>query len=223
MAVSHQDTVMRARYTLRFAGGLAGLALPACGSGDLLLPSSGVPSELRLVSGDLQQAEAGSPLPDPLVVAAVDGSGRPVQGSSILFRFELSSDGGQVNPDTVQTDEAGRATAQVRLGSEVGAHPVEAIVVDGPTGLRVRFLLTALQPDPGPTGGGGGGGDDGGKGGGGNDDGGGTFDGGGGGGGGGGGVDGGGGGGNDDGGGKDKGHKGKGGKDGNKDKGGKGD
>jgi hypothetical protein len=208
---------MRARFTLRLAGGLAALALPACGGGDLLLPSSGVPAELRLVSGDLQQAEAGSPLPDPLVVAAVDGNGRPVQGSSILFRFELSSDGGQVNPDTVLTNEEGRATAQVRLGSEVGAHPVEAVVVDGPTGLRVRFLLTALQPDRGPTGGGGdggggGGGDDGGNGGG-NDDGGGTFDGGGGGGGTGG-VDGGGGGGNDDGSGKEKGHKGKGGKDG---------
>ena len=221
---------MRARCTLLLLAGLAGLTLPACGGGDLLLPSSGVPAELRLVSGDLQQAEAGSQLPAPLVVAAVDGSGRPVQGSSILFRFELSSDGGQVNPDTVQTDEVGRATAQVRLGSEVGAHPVEAIVVDGPTGLRVRFLLTALQPDPGPTGGGGGGGDDDGNGGnggggnggggngGGNDDGG-TFDGGGGGGGGGGsgGVDGGGGGGNDDGGGKGKGEKG-----GNKGKGGKG-
>ncbi|HEU5041547.1 MAG TPA: hypothetical protein VFT84_12030 [Gemmatimonadales bacterium] len=183
-------------------GSLTALLLLACGGDDLLLPSSGTPAELRLVSGDLQQAEAGSPLPDPLIVAAVDAKGRPVEGSRILFRFELDTDGGQVNPDTVQTDASGQATAEVRLGSEVGAHPVEAIVVDGPTGLRVRFLLTALQPEP--VGGGGGGGSGSGGNGGGNDDGGGVDDGGGGGGGGGD-VDGGGGDGNDDGGG-DGGH-----------------
>lgn len=221
------------------AGALGGIILSACGGGDLLLPSSGEPAELRLISGDLQQAEAGAPLPDPLVVAALDANGRPVQGSRILFRFQLDPEGGALNPDTVRTDEAGRATAEVRLGTEVGAHPVEAIVVDGPTGLSVRFLLTALQPPPGPTGGGGGGGggdgeggdgdgggggDDGsggsgggGDGGGGDDDDGGGDDGGGGSGG----VDDGGGNGNDDDGGDD-GEKDEDGKGGNKGKGGKG-
>jgi hypothetical protein len=121
------------------------LLLAACGGGDLLLP--GGPALLRLVSGDLQEAEAGARLPNPLVVAVEDATGRPVSGSRILFRFELASDGGEVNPDTVQTDSTGQATATVRLGDDPGAHPVEATVVDA-TGLRVRFILTALTPEP---------------------------------------------------------------------------
>lgn len=184
----------------RILGGLACLPLAACGGGDLLLPSSAAPAELRAVSGDLQQGEAGTQLPEPLVVLAVDANGRPVAGSSILFRFERDGDGGEVNPNTVETDESGLATATVRLGDEPGGHPVEAMVVDGPGGLRVRFLLTALAPTP-PGGGGGGGGGGG--------NGGGFDDGGGGGGGGGGGeVDGGGGGDDSGGGGKGKGGKG---------------
>jgi hypothetical protein len=139
--------------------GLGSLSLFACGGGDLLLPGSTAPAELRLVSGDLQQAQTGAKLPDPLVVEAVDAKGRPVAGSRVLFRFEVSAEGGEVSPDTAQTNESGRAAAQVRLGAEPGGHPVEAVVVDGPTGLRVRFLLTAVARTPG---GGGGGGEDGG-------------------------------------------------------------
>jgi len=125
-------------------GGLASSFLLACGGEDLLLPSSAAPAELRVVSGDLQQAQTGARLPDPLVVEATDAHGRPVVGSRIHFRFEVASDGGQVTPDTARTDESGRATAEVRLGTAVGSHPVEASVLDGPSNLRVRFQLTAL-------------------------------------------------------------------------------
>jgi hypothetical protein len=125
------------------------LAVAACGGGDLLLPTSTTPAQLRLVSGDLQQAQTGTTLPDPLVVEALDAGGRPVVGSRILFRLEVDRAGAKVNPDTAQTDESGRATAEVRLG-EPGGHPVEAVVVDAPTGLRVRFLLTAIAPAPAP-------------------------------------------------------------------------
>jgi hypothetical protein len=140
-------------------GGLAFFSSLGCGGGDLLLPSSGAPAELRLVSGDLQQAQTGTTLPDPLVVEALDDRGRPVAGSRILFRFEVDRAGAEVSPDTAQTNESGQAAAQVRLGGEPGGHPVEAMVVDGPTGLRVRFLLTAVAPTPGGGGGDGDGGD----------------------------------------------------------------
>ena len=196
---------------------LASATLPGCGATDLLLP--GQPATVRAVSGDLQEGETGQRLPKPLVIAVADPTGRPVAGSRIVFRFELANDGGQVNPDTVQTDDQGKATATVRLGEDPGAHPVEAIVVDA-TGLRVRFILTAFAPAPRPPTGGGGADDggNGGNGGNGGGGGGGNRDGGGaggddGGGGGGGAVDGGGGDDHDDGGhgGKGKG-KGKGGK-----------
>jgi len=129
--------------------GLASFSILACGGGDLLLPSSGAPAELRLVSGDLQQAQTGTTLPDPLVVETLDDKGRPVAGSRILFRFEVDREGAEVSPDTARTNESGQAAAQVRLGGEPGGHPVEALVVDGPTGLRVRFLLTAVASNPG--------------------------------------------------------------------------
>src|SRR5687768_7848598 len=145
---SSQGAPMRA-HTIALCG-LATLSVLACGGSDLLLPSSSAPAELRLISGDLQQAQTGSRLPDPLVVEALDGTGRPVVGSRILFRFELDLDGAEVSPDTAETNESGRAAAQVRLGGEPGGHPVEAIVVDGPTGLRVRFLLTAVAPPAAP-------------------------------------------------------------------------
>ncbi len=93
-------------------GGLASSILLACGGDDLLLPSSGVPANLRLVSGDLQQAEAGTDLPDPLVVEATDAEGRPVAGSRIVFRFEIMVQGGRVSPDTAETDELGLAAGE---------------------------------------------------------------------------------------------------------------
>ncbi|HEX6107498.1 MAG TPA: hypothetical protein VFZ26_18055 [Gemmatimonadales bacterium] len=154
---------MRAGTPISLLGGLAALSLVGCGGDDLLLPSSAAPTQLRLVSGDLQEAHTGTRLPDPLVVEAVDGSGRPVAGTRIVFRFQAATAGAQVSPDTARTDESGRAIAEVRLGREPGAHPVEAILVDG-ADLRVRFLLTALPPPGNPDGGGGGegGGSDGG-------------------------------------------------------------
>jgi hypothetical protein len=154
--------------SLAFRSALPLLVL-ACGGDDLLLPSSGAPASLRLVSGDLQQGLTGIMLPEPLVVEALDRTGRPVEGSRILFRFQAATEGAQVSPDTAVTNAEGQAEAEVRLGQAPGGHPVEAIVVNGDLDLAVRFLLTALTrpapPDPpdggdGDGGGAGGGGDD---------------------------------------------------------------
>lgn len=130
------------------------LTLPACGGDGLLVPADAEIARLQAVAGDGQEAVAGEPVADPLVVQALDEAGRPVAGARVAFRF-INTDG-QVAPGMVETGSDGRAAAEAVLGGSVGDQVVEARVDGG--GPAVEFRLTALQaPDP-PDGGGGGGG-----------------------------------------------------------------
>ena len=136
------------------------LTLPACGGDGLLVPGDADIARLQAVAGDGQEAVAGEPVPDPLVVEALDAAGRPVSGARIAFRF-INADG-EVTPGMAETGEDGRAAAEVTLGGSVGDQVVEARLDGG--GLAVEFRLTALQPDD-RGGQGSGGGDDEGRGG----------------------------------------------------------
>jgi hypothetical protein len=156
--------------SLRLPPVLLVLILPACGSGDLVLPG-GPPTGVTAVSGDGQRAPLGSLLPDPLVVEVTDAEGRLVTGTSVEFSFAGAIPGGAVTPTSATTDEQGRASAEVQLGTVEGDQPVEARAAGGADStLRVRFSLTALQAQNpggggnGGNGGNGGGGDDGGHG-----------------------------------------------------------
>jgi hypothetical protein len=140
------------------------LALPGCGSGDLLLP--GGPAGLTRVSGDGQSGPTGSLLPDPLVVEVTDAEGRRVMGTVVEFTFASSVPDGAVTPETATTDGQGRASAEVQLGTVEGDQPVEARVA-ADSALRARFSLTALARGGGGGGNGGNGGNGGGGGGGG--------------------------------------------------------
>src|SRR4029453_6199625 len=73
-------------------------ALAACAGGDLLLPEDRTPVELRAVSGDGQSAVAGTSVPHPLVVEALDRAGRPVEGAIVRFRFVDPPDGAAIAP-----------------------------------------------------------------------------------------------------------------------------
>lgn len=143
------------RPTLRRLVGLGALLLlPGCGGDDLLLPDDGAPAELRVVSGDEQRAPAGAPVGEPLVVQALDATGRPVSGAVVVFAFVDPPSGAAIAPPTPATGADGRASVEVTLGTPAGDQSVQARL-DHPGGdLSVRFRLTALQPK-------GGGGDDG--------------------------------------------------------------
>lgn len=155
---------MRTRSLVSLAGALLFSWLgAACGGGDLLLPSSSIPTGLQAVSGDRQEAQAGAILRHPLVVKATDAGQRPVPGVRIVFRFD-GEVGGDVAPDTALTNAAGEAEAAIRLGSASGAQLVDATVIEAAAEVMVTFRLTALPADKG--GGGDGGGVDGGGGGG---------------------------------------------------------
>jgi hypothetical protein len=149
---------MRAPLSLSLLPRLGAAALLsillACSGDGITVPGDGSIARLVAVAGDGQQAIAGEPVPQPLVVRAVDRSDRPVTGVEIAFRF-INTDG-RVAPGTVATGVDGQATAEVTLGGSVGAQVVEARLVD-PQGLAVEFELTALQRES-PEGGGGGGG-----------------------------------------------------------------
>ena len=131
------------------------LALTACSDGDLFIPRA--PAQLRAVSGDGQSAVAGSPVPNPLVVEALDPAGRPVQGAVILFQFVGQPSGAAIAPSAPETDPDGLASVEVTLGRPAGDQPVDARLADPDHDVRVRFLLTAI---PSTSGGGGGDGDD---------------------------------------------------------------
>jgi len=137
---------LAARY---LAGGVLITLVAGCAGDDLLLPKDGEPAQLRVVSGDQQSALAGDPVEDPLVVEALDGVGRPVPGALIVFEFVDPPTGAELDPANTETDEAGRASAEVTLGTPAGDQSVEARLDDPASGLKVQFRLTALQRNGG--------------------------------------------------------------------------
>jgi len=138
-----------------FQTGLFAATLLGCGGDDLTLPGDSGLARLEVIAGDDQSGTAGDWLDEPLIVVALDGAGRPVEGATV--RFTAEAEGAEIDPELDQTDEHGWATAEVRLGPAPGPQEVEASV--GET-LQVRFQMTAIAENDG------GGGDDDGDGGG---------------------------------------------------------
>jgi hypothetical protein len=118
-------------------------SLPACGGGNLVLPDDSAPAALQVVSGDGQEATVGSRLRDPLVVQLTNAAADPVAGVSLMFRFRDPVPDAEIDQASVETDESGRASARVKLGTTTGAYTVEAVVVQGPS-LSTTFGLTAI-------------------------------------------------------------------------------
>ena len=153
-------------FSRRVFGVAWGITLTACGS-DLTFPADGSPppddrspAALLAIRGNGQEARVGQKLDAPLVVRLTDASARPVVGVPVAFNFKDPVPDAEVDP-VATTNEQGEASAEVRLGSTVGPHTVEARVAE--PSLLATFGVTAV-----PRGGGGGGG--GGDGGGGDDD-----------------------------------------------------
>ena len=131
------------------------LTLIGCSAGDLTLPGPGqsgpdLPAALKLLSGDGQRAEAGTVLDDPLTVQVVDESSRPVPNIRVQFSFLGDLSGAAVDPASIETDEAGRAAAIVRLGGLPGEQVIVAAVANTQLAdLRARFSATAVPPSGG--------------------------------------------------------------------------
>jgi hypothetical protein len=120
-----------------------------CGGEHLEVPEEPEPAELLVIRGDRQVGQAGSPLPDSVVVALADAQGRPVADYPVLFGFVTPTAGGEVAPATARTDGSGRAAAKAVLGYTVGELVIEARVWRRGGGtLRARVAATAAPADP---------------------------------------------------------------------------
>lgn len=127
--------------------------LLGCG-GDLTLPGGEppagnppvddrTPSQLVAVAGDGQEARVGKRLDDPLVVLVTDQSARPVSGVVVEFHFKDAIPEAEIDPAAAETNDDGKASVEVRLGSVAGDHQVEAVFAA--TDLRATFDVTALE------------------------------------------------------------------------------
>jgi hypothetical protein len=119
----------------------------ACGGSGLTLPGDGSPTTLRAVSGYDQEGTVGSELPEPLVARLIDGSGRPLGGVSLEFRFQNDVPAARIEPsEVVATDDSGQASVWVRLGTIVGSQTVEASLADVTASeIRATFGLVAVE------------------------------------------------------------------------------
>ena len=123
-----------------------------CGGDDLTLPEDvGAPASIMALRGDDQEAPAGTPLPDSLVVKVVDSAGKPVPGQQVIFVLADEAPGAEVTPDISVTDAEGTAAARWVLGGIGGQQGVVARVVaaETPAALEVRFTASAMVPPPG--------------------------------------------------------------------------
>ena len=98
---------------------------------------------LDIISGLGQQATGGETLANPLIVAAIDASGRPMPG--VRVTFSVTQGNGDLSTTTATTDANGRAETIFTLGPDPGRHSVRAI---GRTVYPATFtaVATALAP-----------------------------------------------------------------------------
>jgi hypothetical protein len=110
---------MKWRYGL-----LVAVVLAACSDGGSSGPDAAKPAKVTVVSGTAQNAQAGQPLPAPLVVQVTDASNQPV--SKTLVSFTIKAGGGSLSQSLDTTDASGNAAVMWTVGTTVGAGQIEA-------------------------------------------------------------------------------------------------
>jgi adhesin/invasin len=98
------------------------------------------------VSGDEQQAPAGSDLPAVLKVRVTGANSQPVIGVSVSFQPSTGS--GNATPATATTDANGEASARWTMPSTTGAKLLTASISTASGGASVTFTATATTPPP---------------------------------------------------------------------------
>lgn len=98
------------------------------------------PASIREVSGNNQSAAAGAVLAEALAVEVLDKSGKPLPGCPVRFKVNMGEAvfANRKTAMVIDTDESGKAMAELTLGSVPGFYSVEARA-DGLTGSAVTF------------------------------------------------------------------------------------
>ncbi len=101
----------------------------------------GAPDTVVVVSGNNQSADAGTALPQPLVVEVRDSAGNPVPSVAVTW----ASINGTVSPTTGSTDASGRA----QTGWVLGTNAITQTATATATGITPAvFTATAVFPSP---------------------------------------------------------------------------
>jgi adhesin/invasin len=120
------------------------LALSACNSDSLTLPSEGEPAHVTILQGNDQQGQVGQPLTLELSVSITDAADRPVPDRAVSFNITS----GSVIPAVPITNGQGIATFSWTLGPVSGSQALEAgVSLEGTLLPKAIFNATA---DPGP-------------------------------------------------------------------------
>lgn len=114
------------------------LFLLGCGSATTPEPA---PAYLSIVSGNLQEGDAGAVLPESLVVRLTSRDDRPIVGRRIDWR----PNGVQVQPAQSVTDSDGKAGTTVRLGTSGG---IATVLASTANQEEVTFSLSIRGPEP---------------------------------------------------------------------------
>ena len=101
--------------------------------------TAGNANAVNIVSGNNQEAPAGSKLPQPLVVQLLDQGGNPIANQAVSW--VVGDGGGTANPETSNTDANGQASTEWTLGPNPGTNTLNA-VVSGLTPAAFRAMGT---------------------------------------------------------------------------------
>lgn len=115
----------------------------ADGPSDIEFTATAAPgpaTQIVKIAGDLQIAQRGGPLGQPVVVEVTDEFGNTVPGESVSFHVTEGS--GTVEPAEAPTNENGRASAVWTLGPGLGEQSMTAVIASEPS---VAFSATALE------------------------------------------------------------------------------
>ena len=93
-------------------------------------------------AGEDQWTLPGGALPEPVVVRALDETGRGIWG--VRVRFEVDPGSGRVDPGVALTDSLGLASVAWTLGGEVGE---QRLVATASGGVRLAFKATAVSEE----------------------------------------------------------------------------
>lgn len=120
-----QLSSLAAHYRLVLAPWLV-VAAAGCGGTNAFAPPDNRVQSLVVVSGDGQAAPAGTTLPDPVIVMALDEEGAPLPGVTLR-----ASAPGRIEPAVVRTGPGGEAAFRWTLPDEVGPHEARIFAPHG--------------------------------------------------------------------------------------------
>jgi len=97
-------------------------------------PARATAASLEMAQGDAQSSLAGLALPALLTVRVLDDRGRPIAGEPVAW--QATGGGSSIHPSRRDTDDRGRASAELTLGFSADTQYVTASVANG---ASVRF------------------------------------------------------------------------------------